>query len=137
VIATSTKLDISGVKLPANINDKYFKRSKQKRAKKVEGDIFSTKKEVRENISHCLLVFDCVCGVCVRARVCVVCVCVCVVGVWYMCVCAWVCDVCLSFWEGYYSLIACYGCNVSKSLLFFDTVMYNFFFFCQKYVTVR
>jgi hypothetical protein len=60
VIATSTKLDISGVKLPANINDKYFKRSKQKRAKKVEGDIFSTKKEVRENISHSLLVFKCV-----------------------------------------------------------------------------
>lgn len=46
VIATSTKLDISGVKLPTNINDKYFKRNRQKRPKKVEGDIFSTKKEV-------------------------------------------------------------------------------------------
>jgi hypothetical protein len=46
VIATSTKLDISGVKLP-DINDKYFKRNRQKRAKKAEGDIFSTKKEVR------------------------------------------------------------------------------------------
>ncbi|PSN50900.1 60S ribosomal protein L6 [Blattella germanica] len=46
VIATSTKLDISGVKLPAHINDKYFKRNKrQKRAKKEEGDIFNTKKE--------------------------------------------------------------------------------------------
>ncbi|GFG33113.1 hypothetical protein Cfor_10054, partial [Coptotermes formosanus] len=45
VIATSAKLDISGVKLPANINDKYFKRNRQKRAKKAEGDIFSTKKE--------------------------------------------------------------------------------------------
>ena len=57
VIATSTRLDISGVKLPANINDKYFKRNKQKRAKKAEGDIFSTKKEVRKNISRSLLVF--------------------------------------------------------------------------------
>jgi hypothetical protein len=55
VIATKTKLDISGLKLPANINDKYFKRSRQKHAKKVEGDIFSTKKEVRNNISDRLL----------------------------------------------------------------------------------
>jgi ribosomal protein L14E/L6E/L27E len=47
VIATSTKLDISGVKLPDTVNDKYFKRNRQKRAKKAEGDIFSTKKEVR------------------------------------------------------------------------------------------
>ena len=46
VIATETKLDISGVKLPEHINDKYFKRTKQKRAKKEEGDIFNTKKEV-------------------------------------------------------------------------------------------
>ena len=59
VIATSTKLDISGVKLPANINDKYFRRNKQKRAKKAEGDIFSTKKEVRKSISHSLLFFFC------------------------------------------------------------------------------
>jgi large subunit ribosomal protein L6e len=47
VIATSTKLDISGVKLPESISDKYFKRNRQKRAKKAEGDIFNTKKEVR------------------------------------------------------------------------------------------
>ncbi|KAJ9576219.1 hypothetical protein L9F63_006952 [Diploptera punctata] len=45
VIATSTRLDISGFKLPEHINDKYFKRTKQKRSKKEEGDIFSTKKE--------------------------------------------------------------------------------------------
>jgi large subunit ribosomal protein L6e len=57
VIATSTKLDISSVKLPENINDKYFKRKRQKRAKKAEGDIFNTKKEVRNlNIfQKCLL----------------------------------------------------------------------------------
>lgn len=45
VIATSTKIDISGVKLPEHINDEYFKRKRDKRAKKEEGDIFSKKKE--------------------------------------------------------------------------------------------
>jgi len=45
VIGTETKLDISGVKLADNINDDYFRREKKKRAKKEEGDIFSTKKE--------------------------------------------------------------------------------------------
>lgn len=46
IIATSTKLDLTGVKLPEHIGDEYFKRNRQKRAKKEEGDIFSTKKEV-------------------------------------------------------------------------------------------
>nr|ACY71257.1 ribosomal protein L6 [Chrysomela tremula] len=45
VIATATKIDISEVKLPENINDKYFERKREKRAKKEEGDIFQTKKE--------------------------------------------------------------------------------------------
>jgi len=45
VIATSTKLNISKVKLPGRINDDYFKRKRDKRAKKEEGDIFSKKKE--------------------------------------------------------------------------------------------
>jgi len=45
VIGTQTKLDISGVKLADNINDAYFRRERKKRAKKEEGDIFSTKKE--------------------------------------------------------------------------------------------
>nr|CAH7724612.1 unnamed protein product [Callosobruchus chinensis] len=45
VIATATKIDISGVKLPEHINDKYFARKREKRAKKEEGDIFQTKKE--------------------------------------------------------------------------------------------
>jgi len=45
VIGTNTKIDISGVKLPENIKDEYFRREKKKRAKKEEGDIFSTKKE--------------------------------------------------------------------------------------------
>lgn len=46
VIATSTKLDISGVKIPDNINDGYFKRAKKTRRKaKGDGDIFTVKKE--------------------------------------------------------------------------------------------
>jgi len=45
VIATSTKLNIKGVKLFGHINDDYFKRKRDKRAKKEEGDIFSKKKE--------------------------------------------------------------------------------------------
>jgi large subunit ribosomal protein L6e len=57
VIATSTKLDISDVKLPEQIDDKYFKRNKQKRAKKAEGDIFNAKKEVRHHL--CCKKFAC------------------------------------------------------------------------------
>ena len=45
VIATSTKIDISSVKLPAQMNDEYFKRKRDKRAKKEEGDIFTKKSE--------------------------------------------------------------------------------------------
>jgi len=45
VIGTQTKVDVSGVKLPEQINDEYFKRQRQKRAKKEEGDIFQKKKE--------------------------------------------------------------------------------------------
>ena len=46
LIATSTKLDISGVKVPELINDKYFKRVKNLKPKKEDGDIFEKKKEV-------------------------------------------------------------------------------------------
>lgn len=46
VIGTRTKVDISKVELPKNMNDDYFRREKKKRAKKEEGDIFSQKKEV-------------------------------------------------------------------------------------------
>lgn len=45
VIGTETKVDLSEVKLPASINDEYFKRQREKRAKKEEGDIFQPKKE--------------------------------------------------------------------------------------------
>lgn len=46
VIATSLKVDVSAVKIPARVNDNYFKRLRQKKAKKEEGDIFNVKKEV-------------------------------------------------------------------------------------------
>lgn len=45
VIGTKTKIDLKGVKIPQHIKDDYFKRQRQKRAKKAEGDIFDTKKE--------------------------------------------------------------------------------------------
>merc|ERR1712212_673753 len=43
VIATSTKLDVSGVAVPDNINDAYFKRAAA--AKKTEEGIFEKKEE--------------------------------------------------------------------------------------------
>lgn len=46
VIGTQTKIDLSSVKLPENLEDKYFRRERKKRPKKEEGDIFQTKKEV-------------------------------------------------------------------------------------------
>jgi large subunit ribosomal protein L6e len=46
VIATSTKVDISGVKVE-KFDDKYFAREKKTRAKKTEGELFETEKEVQ------------------------------------------------------------------------------------------
>jgi len=44
LLATSTQIDVSGVKIPDNINDKYFARVKAEKTKK-DGDIFDNKKE--------------------------------------------------------------------------------------------
>jgi len=46
VIATSTKVDISGVNVE-KFDDKYFAREKKKKATKTEGELFDTEKEVR------------------------------------------------------------------------------------------
>jgi large subunit ribosomal protein L6e len=43
VIATKTKIDISDVKIPENINDQYFKRAKKGNKKGAEPDIFASK----------------------------------------------------------------------------------------------
>jgi len=47
VIATKTKLDVSKLKVPEHLNDKYFKRVRKakKNAKSTEADIFASKKE--------------------------------------------------------------------------------------------
>lgn len=44
VIATKTKIDLKDYKVPAHINDEYFRRVKLNKAKK-DDDIFDTKKE--------------------------------------------------------------------------------------------
>jgi len=45
LLATSTKIDVSGVKVPDTVNDKYFARIKAEKTAKKEGDIFDAKKE--------------------------------------------------------------------------------------------
>jgi len=44
VIATKTKIDISGVSVPDTLNDDYFRRSKAKKVRHGEGEIFEQKK---------------------------------------------------------------------------------------------
>merc|ERR1712223_1364707 len=45
LLATSTKVDVSGVKVPASIDDIYFARIKAEKSAKKEGDIFDAKKD--------------------------------------------------------------------------------------------
>lgn len=51
VIATSTKVDISGVDV-AKFDDKYFAREKKQKAKKTEGELFETEKEVGIQVAY-------------------------------------------------------------------------------------
>jgi len=48
VIATSTKLDISDVKLDPKFNDDYFKRPQKEKKKKTEGEFFAAEAEKKK-----------------------------------------------------------------------------------------
>jgi len=45
IIATKTKVDVSGVKVPDTVNDQYFARVKAEKKASKDGDIFANKKE--------------------------------------------------------------------------------------------
>jgi large subunit ribosomal protein L6e len=49
VIATSTKVDISGVNVK-RFDDEYFAREKKEKAKKTEGELFETEKEASKSL---------------------------------------------------------------------------------------
>jgi hypothetical protein len=62
VIATSTKVDISGVNVE-KFDDKYFAREKKQKAKKTEGELFDTEEVTFLHITCTILMQPCSCTI--------------------------------------------------------------------------
>ncbi len=68
VIATSKKVDVSGVRIPDSVNDEFFKRTKATGRFKSEEEFFAATKTVRSRVWSVACVWRCLCRCSCRRR---------------------------------------------------------------------